>query len=178
MFGTRDLMAVGKRLLADSTLTQCSIYFKYYLHQALVKAGLGDGYMDWLGVWRKDMEYGLTTWAEESNVEYTRSDCHAWASSPNIEFFRTVLGIDSDAPGFKKVRIEPHLGKLTDVGGEIPHPNGKIAVTYRLAHGQWTIHISLPPATSGVLIWKGKTYELRSGNNDLTMGVHLPAQAS
>ena len=178
MFGTRDLMAVGKRLLADSTLTQCSIYFKYYLHQALVKAGLGDGDMDWLGVWRKDMEYGLTTWAEESNVEYTRSDCHAWASSPNIEFFRTVLGIDSDAPGFKKVRIEPHLGKLTDVGGEIPHPNGKIAVTYRLAHGQWTIHISLPPATSGVLIWKGKTYELRSGNNDLTMGVHLPAQAS
>ena len=169
MFDPKDLTVVGRRLLADSTLTQCSIYFKYYLHQALVRAGLGDGYMDWLGVWRKDMEYGLTTWAEESNVEYTRSDCHAWASSPNIEFFRTVLGIDSYAPGFSKIRIEPHLGKLTNVGGEIPHPNGKIAVSYHLLQGQWTVHISLPVKTSGVFIWKGRTYVLKTGENKLVI---------
>ncbi len=33
-------------------------------------------------------------------------------SHPNIEFFRTVLGIDSDASGFSKIKVEPHLGSL------------------------------------------------------------------
>jgi alpha-L-rhamnosidase len=167
MVAKADLAKAGHRLLTDSTLTQCSIYFKYYLHQALVHAGLGDGYMDWLGIWRKDMAMGLTTWAEDSNVEYTRSDCHAWSSSPNIEFFRTVLGIDSDAPGFMKIRIEPHLGRLTNVGGEIPHPKGKIAVSYRLDSGKWRISISLPAGTSGTLVWKGLAYGLKAGGNKI-----------
>ncbi|RYE19661.1 MAG: alpha-rhamnosidase, partial [Sphingobacteriales bacterium] len=58
----KDIPAVGKKMLADSSLTQCTIYFKYYLHQALVKAGLGDDYMNWLGIWRENIKYGLTTW--------------------------------------------------------------------------------------------------------------------
>ena len=165
MLTTADTRTVGRRLLADTTLTQCSIYFKYYLHQALVKAGLGDGYMDWLGIWRKNIQMGLTTWAEDSNVEFTRSDCHAWSSSPNIEFFRTVLGIDSDAPGFSRVRVEPHLGKLTNARGDIPHPKGKIAVDYRLDGGKWKISVSLPAGTTGSLIWKGKVHELKAGEN-------------
>ena len=169
LVATADLSKAGHRLLTDTTLTQCSIYFKYYLHQALVRAGLGDGYMDWLGIWRKDMAMGLTTWAEDSNVEYTRSDCHAWSSSPNIEFFRTVLGIDSDAPGFKKIRIEPHLGKLTNVGGEIPHPQGKVGVRYRMDGGKWKISVSLPAGTTGRLVWKGKDYVLKAGSNEVVI---------
>ncbi|HEV2479176.1 MAG TPA: alpha-L-rhamnosidase N-terminal domain-containing protein [Puia sp.] len=166
MLSKPEEAAVGKQLLADSTLTQCTIYFKYYLHQALVAAGLGDGYLDWLGIWRKNIAAGLTTWTEDSNIDFTRSDCHAWGSSPNIEFFRTVLGVDSYAPGFSKIKVEPHLGKLTKVGGEMYHPNGKVAVSYHLEHGAWSIHISLPVKTSGMLIWKGKTYGLKAGEND------------
>ena len=166
MLSKPEEAAVGKRLLADSTLTQCTIYFKYYLHQALVAAGMGDGYLDWLGIWRKNIAAGLTTWTEDSNVDFTRSDCHAWGSSPNIEFYRTVLGVDSYAPGFSKIRVEPHLGKLTNVGGEMYHPNGKVAVSYHLANGAWTIHIDLPVKTSGMLVWKGKVYELKAGKND------------
>jgi hypothetical protein len=123
--------------------------------------------MDWLDIWHKNIAWGLTTWTEDSNVDYTRSDCHAWGSSPNIEFYRTVLGIDSDAPGFAKIKIEPHLGALTNVGGTIPHPNGKIAVSYRLQQGIWTVNIHLPVKTSGKLIWKGKVYELKPGQNTL-----------
>ena len=166
MLSKTEEAAVGKRLLADSTLTQCTIYFKYYLHQALVAAGLGDGYLDWLGIWRKNIAAGLTTWTEDSNIDFTRSDCHAWGSSPNIEFYRTVLGVDSYAPGFSKIRVEPHLGKLTNVGGEMYHPNGKVAVSYHLANGAWNIHINLPVKTSGMLVWKGKSYELKAGEND------------
>lgn len=169
MLNKTDMTAVAKRLLADSTLTQCTIYFKYYLHQALVKAGLGNGYMDWLGIWYKNIAAGLTTWTEDSNIDYTRSDCHAWGSSPNIEFFRTVLGIDSDAPGFSKVKIEPHPGKLTKLAGEMPHPNGTIAVSYHLQNGKWAMTIHLPAKTSGTLVWKGKVYALKAGENKLTI---------
>jgi len=160
-----EAAAVAKKMLADTTLTQCTIYFKYYLHQALVKAGLGDNYLDWLDIWRKNIAMGLTTWAEISDLPYARSDCHAWGASPNIEFYRTVLGIDSYAPGFSKVKIEPHLGSLTNVSGEMPHPNGKIAVAYVKTGNSWKISIKLPEKTSGVFVWKGKTYPLKSGLN-------------
>ncbi|MDN3546929.1 alpha-L-rhamnosidase C-terminal domain-containing protein [Mucilaginibacter aquaedulcis] len=162
-----DRPAIAKRLLTDKSLTQCSVYFKYYLNQALVKAGLGNDYMDWLGIYRENIAMGLTTWAEYSDINTSRSDCHAWGSSPNIEFFRTVLGIDSDAPGFSKIKIEPHLGALTKVGGEIPHPNGKVSVNYSLTGARWTINISLPSNTSGTLVWKAKTYNLKPGKNSL-----------
>ncbi len=102
--------AIGKKMLTDSSLAPASIYFKFYLHQALVKAGLGNDYLNWLDLWRENIKMGMTTWAEISDINNARSDCHAWGASPNIEFFRTVLGIDSDAPGFAKVKIEPKLG--------------------------------------------------------------------
>ena len=161
----QEATSVAKKMLADSTLTQCTIYFKYYLHQALVKAGLGDGYLDWLDIWRKNIAMGLTTWAEISDLPHARSDCHAWGASPNVEFYRTVLGIDSYAPGFSKIRIEPHLGALTNVSGEMPHPNGKVAVSYKKRGGAWKISITLPEITSGILVWKGKTYPLKAGEN-------------
>lgn len=164
-----DKPAFSKRLINDSSLTKCSLYFDYYLHEALVKGGLGDDYMTWLDPWRKSIKIGLTTWAEEPDLNKTRSDCHAWASSPNIEFFKTVLGINSNAPGFTEVKIEPHLGKLTKVSGQIPHPDGKISVSYVLNHSKWKINISLPENTTGVFIWKERTYKLRGGNNSFNI---------
>jgi alpha-L-rhamnosidase len=160
-----DVPAICHNLLTDTTLTQCSVYFKYYLHQALIKGGLGDDYMNWLGIWRDNIKMGLTTWAEYSDLRLTRSDCHAWGSSPNIEFFRTVLGVDSYAPGFRKVKIEPHLGTITKVSGEIPHPDGNILVSYELDKTVWKIRIKLPENISGTFVWKAKVYPLKPGEN-------------
>jgi hypothetical protein len=164
-----DIAIVAKQLLADTSLAPASIYFKYYLHRALIKAGLGDQYLDWLGSWRENIAMGLTTWAEAPNVNTSRSDCHAWGSSPNIELFRTVLGIDSDAPGFAKIKVEPHLGKLKNISGEIPHPNGKVKTSYNYKNNQWLVNITLPEKTTGSLVWKGKLYPLRTGINAFKM---------
>lgn len=161
--------ALGKKMLSDSSLTQCSIYFRYYMHMALVKGGLGDDYLSWLDAWRKNMELGLTTWAEEPNVQTSRSDCHAWGSSPNIEIYRTLLGIDSEAPGFQKVKIIPRLGKITDISGSMPHPNGEIDVAYLLKGAKWHIQIVLPEKTDGTFIWKAKNYRLNSGHNSFIL---------
>ncbi|AMR34427.1 alpha-rhamnosidase [Mucilaginibacter sp. PAMC 26640] len=157
------------KLEADTSLVKCTIYFKYYLHQALVKGGRGDNYMNWLDVWRKNITTGMTTWGEISDLEHTRSDCHGWGASPNIEFFRTVLGIDSYAPGFSKIKVEPHLGSLKTASGEIPHPNGTIAVNYQLKGSKWAVSIHLPAATHGVFIWRGKSYALKAGTNNLAI---------
>ncbi len=156
---------LGQLLLKDSNLTQASIYFKYYVHQALVQAGLGNNYLNWLAIWKKNMELGLTTWGEDSHVESTRSDCHAWGASPNIEFLRTILGIDSDAPCFSTVKIEPHLGSIKEIGGEMPHPNGKIKVDYKTVNKHIRAFITLPENISGTFIWKGKKVALTGGNN-------------
>lgn len=164
-----NIKPICNSLLSDGSLTQCTLYFSYYLYQALVKGGMGDDYMNWLDVWRNAMNEGMTTWPEYSNLEYTRSECHAWSSSPNIEFYRTVLGIDSDAPGFSSIKIEPHLGELRIVGGEMPHPNGKITVKYEKIVTKWEIKINIPDAVNGTFVWKGKSYNIHSGENSFTL---------
>lgn len=161
----QDMPALAKQILNNSNLAPASIYFKYYLHQALIKAGLGNDYLKWLDKWRENIQMGLTTWAETSDLSTTRSDCHAWGASPNIEFYRTILGIDSDGLGFSKVKIEPHLGEITNIGGEIPHPQGTVSVNYKLESNKWKVEIALPKAVSGTLVWKGKSLALKGGVN-------------
>ncbi len=161
--------AIGETMLSDTSLVQATIYFKYYLHLALNEAGLGDGYLSYLDDWRRNIELGMTTYGETSAIETTRSDCHAWGASPNIEFFRITLGIDSDAPFFEKVKIEPHLGSIEKISGEIPHPKGEIAVSYQQEGDEWNVEINLPEETSGTLIWQGETYALDSGLNSLEL---------
>ncbi|WP_346860835.1 alpha-L-rhamnosidase C-terminal domain-containing protein [uncultured Draconibacterium sp.] len=160
---------IAATLLSDTTLAPASIYFKFYLHQALTLAGYGNDYLSWLDKWRENIAMGLTTWAETSEINETRSDCHAWGSSPNIEFFRIVLGIDSDAPGFSKVKIEPHLGDIKEIGGEIPHPAGKIKVHYSVKEKKLKAIIDLPSNTSGVFVWEGKAYDLKAGLNTISI---------
>jgi len=151
----RDLI---ERVAADDRLVQCSIYFRHYLHSALRKAGAGDGYLGMLDTWRTMLARGLTTWAETADP--TRSDCHAWGASPNYELFRTVLGIDSAAPGFARVIIRPHLGKLTRVSGAIPHPKGEVAVTLTLRDGKLEAGVTLPAGVAGQFAWQGHTRDL------------------
>jgi hypothetical protein len=132
MFDRRQSAAIGNQLLSDTTLAPASIYFKFYLHEALVKAGLGNDYLNWLGLWRENMKMGLTTWSEISDINNARSDCHGWGASPNIEFFRTVLGIDSDAPresGLLHAATGDHAGIERASVGE--HRQLQIAVRQR-----------------------------------------------
>lgn len=165
-----EARAIGQKLLSEKDLAPCSVYYKYYLHEALAKAGLGDDFLNWLGIWRENLRQGLTTWGETSDVNGTRSDCHAWGASLNIEFFRTLLGIDSQSRGFRTVRIAPHLGTLQHIGGTMPHPAGSITVAYK-RQGKSGLHadITLPEGITGVFIWEGKTQQLHGGKNSLDL---------
>jgi hypothetical protein len=127
---------------------------------------LGDRYLDVLGPWRQMLNDGLTTWAEWNGPD-ARSDCHAWGASPNFEFLRTVAGIESAAPGFKKVRIAPNLGELTTVDARMPHPHGEIRVHLVRKAGKLTADVQLPPETIGEFVWAGTQRDLKPGSNHL-----------
>ena len=164
-----DPKTLAQKLMTDESLAQCTIYYKFYLYEAYVKAGFGNDYLNWLDIWRENMAMGLTTWGEDADVYGTRSDCHAWGASPNIELYRTVLGIDSDAVAFKRVRIEPRLGDLKEIGGTIPHPSGAISVHYKVKGGKIQAEITLPADVDGLFVWRGKEQYIRGGKNNIKL---------
>jgi alpha-L-rhamnosidase len=164
----RDLTV---RILTEPGLAQAQIFFRFYLHCALTKVGEGDRYLDQLGLWRDMLALGLTTFAETADRpgSPSRSDCHAWSASPNIEIFRTVLGVDSAAPGFARVSVRPHLGKLKSASGVVPHPNGTVEVKLEPQGAGYAVSVSLPPGIPGDFEWRGARRSLAPGANRFTV---------
>jgi hypothetical protein len=160
----RELMT---RMLGEKDLAQPGLFFQFYVHQALAKVGEGDTYLDRLGPWRDMLAKNLTTFAETVDRPggSSRSDCHAWSASPNIEIFRTVLGVDSAAPEFARVSVRPHLGKLKFASGSVPHPKGSIDVRIEGS----TATIVLPAGVTGEFEYRGVKKELRPGRNSIAI---------
>jgi hypothetical protein len=148
---------VLKKLMTDSSITQATYYFKFYLFEAMKKTGLGNAYLGQLKPWYDMLDIGLTTFAE--NPEPTRSDCHAWSASPLYEMLSMVAGVMPAAPGFEKVLIKPHPGQLDHFVASVPHPKGDIKV--EMLKKGWSIE--LPAGLTGTFEWKGKQVPLRSG---------------
>ena len=156
-----------KRFMNDKTLIQPTMYFRFYLTQALKKTGLADLYLETLGLWSEMLQKGLTTFAE--NPDPARSDCHAWSASPDYDFPATVAGIRPASPGFKTVEIEAALGKLTFIKGQVPHPAGMIIFDLkRSGIDKITGEITLPEGLTGKFIWNGKSVVL-SGRTTLEL---------
>ncbi|MGI9070630.1 MAG: family 78 glycoside hydrolase catalytic domain [Bryobacteraceae bacterium] len=160
--------SVVEKVTNDASLAQSSIYFRAYTNATLRKVGLGDRYLDMLGPWREMLAQGLTTWAEWSGPD-ARSDCHAWGSSPNYELLRTVAGIESLAPGFRRVRIAPNPGKLEHINASMPHPWGEIHLSLERRGGKLLADVDLPNGVTGEFDWMDKTVLLKTGKNHLEL---------
>jgi hypothetical protein len=160
---------VLKNILSDTTLSQATFYYRFYLTRAMVKAGMADLYYSQLTPWRDMLKNGLTTFAEKPDP--TRSDCHAWSASPEYDFLATICGIMPDSAGFKRVRIQPALGELTKVNGSMPVADGMITVMLtRKGKNGIEGEISLPENISGTFIWQGKEVKLHGGKQRIDLG--------
>lgn len=159
--------SVLRTLLSDTTLSQATFYYRFYLNQALKKAGMANQYYGQLQPWRDMLAMGLTTFAE--NPEPTRSDCHAWSASPNYDFLATICGIMPAQPGFTSVKIAPAPGALQQVKGSMPHPLGEITVSLirKGTHGI-SATITLPQGLSGTFVWEGKEKTLHGGKQEIS----------
>jgi hypothetical protein len=160
--------SIIERVISDTALAQSSIYFRAYTNATLRRVGLGDRYLEMLGPWREMLTQGLTTWAEWSGPD-ARSDCHAWGSSPNYELLRTVAGIESLAPGFRRVRIAPNLGKLDHISATMPHPKGEIRLDLQQRGGKLVADVELPSDITGNFEWLGRSVALKPGKNHLEL---------
>ena len=63
-------------------------------------------------------------------VGLRHSFCHGWASGPTAWLSEHVLGVEPVEPGFRQVRIEPHLGNLEWAEGTVSTPQGIILVRH------------------------------------------------
>lgn len=78
-------------------------------------------------------------------VGLRHSFCHGWASGPTAWLSAHVLGIEPVEPGFKTVRITPHLGQLEWAEGAFPTPYGVIEVSHsRRSNGSVQSKVKLP----------------------------------
>jgi alpha-L-rhamnosidase len=160
--------AVMEKVLYDSTLSQATFYYRFYLTLALKKAGMGNLYYSQLKPWRDMLAKGLTTFAE--NPDPTRSDCHAWSASPNYDFLATICGITPAAPGFSKVNIQPQLGELKQASGKLPHPAGDLLVNLERKGEQGIrAEITLPAGLTGTFTWNGKSAPLKAGKQVISL---------
>ena len=160
----RDLM---RKVDTDRSLTQCTVYFDFYKLKALKQAGLGDEYLDHLQPWHEMIAKGLSTFAEKPDP--TRSDCHAWSASPNYDLLATVCGIEPAEPGFASVTIRPHIGKLRDVTGIVPHPQGLIRLSIHHDGAASSAEVTLPGTLSGEFVWGGHTTKLHGGKQEISL---------
>lgn len=155
-----------EKVLLDSSLIQCTVYYRFYLNRALQEAGRGDLFTSSLKPWTDMLALGLTTFAEKP--EPTRSDCHAWSASPMYEFLALVCGIRPAEAGFKSVLIEPNPGLLNHIDARMPHPAGFIRFSYEKNNEVITIHCDLPVGLSGILLFNNAELPLVSGSNRFT----------
>ena len=59
---------------------------------------------------------------------YGKSLCHAWGASPVYLLGKYYLGVKPTQPGYKEYSVEPHLGDLEWMEGDVPTPHGMIHI--------------------------------------------------
>lgn len=156
--------AVMTRIVEDRSLIQATLYFRYYVDEALYRSGMADRYLEGLGPWRTMLQNGMTSTAE--SPEPSRSDSHAWSAHPNYHLLATLLGIRPASPGFRTVRIAPALGALRRASGRMPHPAGMIEVDLRRSGNRGvTGTVRLPEGLTGEFRWNGASVALTGGSN-------------
>lgn len=157
---------IGKILNVES-LFQATIYFKFYLFRALQKVGLGDMYLNLLTPWKNMIDAGMTTFGE-TDIN-PRSDCHGWSASPGFDFLHIVAGIYPGEHSFKSVIIEPNLGDLIKLYVEMPHPKGIIIASFVKSDKNIKVKIKLPNGVTGKFKWRGKTINLKDGEQKIAL---------
>lgn len=156
--------AVLMRALDDAETTQPgTLYYRYYVAQALRRAGLGQRYFTLLSSWERLLAgTGLSTWPESDGNP--RSDCHAWSVTPGIEAVQTILGVTpcESGAGFERLRFAPTLGPLESASGEVVTPRGVVKVALR-REGKGMVRAELvTPAPAWV---PGRKTPLRAGRH-------------
>ncbi len=111
----KDFLA---QAVSDNSLTQCSLYFGFYVLEALKKCGDAENFIKQLEPWRKMLEMGFTTFPEVPH-DRTRSECHAWSSGPVYQFITGLMGIFPERPGISSFDRKLDIRESWQISGDI-----------------------------------------------------------
>jgi len=132
--------------------------------------------------WGGMIKLGATTFWEKYNPAKTNqtamygrpfgnSFCHAWGASPIYLLGKYYLGVKPTSPAYKTYVVEPNLGDLQWMEGDVPTPNGKVHLYFstkeikvKADEGTGTLRFnskSKPVCKEGTVVAKGNgKYEL------------------
>jgi hypothetical protein len=130
-------------LLNDEVQKITTPYMRFYELEALCRINqqkfvLGEMKDSWGGMLRLGAtsfweEYNPTLSGAEHYAMYGRpfgkSLCHAWGASPVYLLGKYYLGVTPTSPGYQTYLVEPELGGLKWMKGEVPTPAGNIALS-------------------------------------------------
>ncbi|WP_020529106.1 alpha-L-rhamnosidase C-terminal domain-containing protein [Flexithrix dorotheae] len=153
------------KVLQNEEMTQATLYWSFYVFEALEKAGLADEYPNNLQVWEEVMELGVTTWPETG--PNSRSESHGWGASPNYHLLKIIGGISPLTPEFKKVQIKPSFAQGDEMKVTFPHPKGEIRIDLQKKNEKVTGTVSIPEKIEVVLQWQMRELKLSAGMNKI-----------
>lgn len=164
----KEARLVMQNVLKKEEMTAATLYWSFYVFEALRKAGLGDEYLNQLSVWKEVLDLGVTTWPETGPK--SRSECHGWGASPNYHFFKIVAGIESLSPGFREIRIAPDFGPSDQIDATIPHCLGKIRLkAKKIDESHIQAEVEIPKGTTGVFEWNNRVTKMKEGKNKINL---------
>lgn len=146
--GVVDGQLLLDNILNKNTVAEATVYFKFYLYEAMYHIGRADLIWPGLKLWHDMIDNGLTTFAE--TPEPSRSDCHAWSSHPLYHFFASILGVRPLTPGCQEMVIRPACQvskavKLPDsMGGSFMQSHRRCKINLKIADGCWQIDADFP----------------------------------
>jgi hypothetical protein len=146
-------------LVTRDDLARTTIYFSFYLLEALYRGGRGDLILGKMDFWKALVEQGFKAPVEQP--EPSRSDCHAWGSHPLFHMHASLCGIRPASAGFHSVRIAPQPGGLNHLRCRTPHPDGFIDFEMRRDQGVWKVSLKLPDGLPGVFEFGGEIIDVR-----------------
>jgi hypothetical protein len=142
-FNPAQKQAVKQSVLLNKNIPKITTpYMRFYELEALCALGEQPYVLNEIkDYWGGMLQLGATSFWEEYNPDkkgtehyamygrpFGKSLCHAWGASPIYLLGKYFLGIKPTAPGYSTYLAEPNLGGLEWMQGEVPTPNGNIAL--------------------------------------------------
>jgi alpha-L-rhamnosidase len=151
------------RKLADAIVTrpdmsQATLYYSFYLLRAWEKTGCYRHFWTQLDKWRDMLKLNFSTFPEIPSPD-SRSDCHAWSSTPIHELLACVLGIQPDRPGFAALRLAPATGPWDHAKGKGCAGGQMAEVEWWKKNGELRIRFSLEKAIPVTIAWPDGTLQ-------------------
>jgi alpha-L-rhamnosidase len=129
-------------LLNPDALKITTPYMRFYELEALCILGEENYVLNEIrDYWGGMIHLGATSFWEKYNPKekypellamygrpFGKSLCHSWGASPIYLLGKYFLGVKPDSPGYETYYVEPCLGDLQWIEGEVPTPVGKIYV--------------------------------------------------